>query len=44
MPTWLFLGLWMVVMGPLLGVLAQILLRSPTFWGLLGFALLKLLF
>jgi hypothetical protein len=28
MPTWLFLGLSMVVIGPLLGVFAQALLRS----------------
>jgi hypothetical protein len=42
MPTWLFLGLSMVVIGPFLGVLAQALLRSPTFWLLLGFVLLIL--
>jgi hypothetical protein len=44
MPTWLFLGLSMVVIGPLLGVFAQALLRSPTFWLLLGFVLLNLMY
>jgi hypothetical protein len=42
MPTWIFLALCAVLVGPLLAVLAQSLLRSPTFWLLLGSALLIL--